>query len=310
MNIIRSLNVKLLQAPIGSCCTPELAAAVSNHGGLGALALTWKSAEQVKQIIQATQKLTNRAFQANFVLCFQVEAQLQSAIQSRVPVITFSWGIPSPLMVNSIVDAKIPFGVQVFSISEAKRAKDLGADFLITQGIEAGGHVQGTLPLIHQVEILKTSNINLPLVAAGGIGTPDDAIKVLSSGAEAVMIGTRFVASTESAAHDNYKKLLLSSFPTDTVLTECFSVGWPDAPHRVLRNSTLELWEQKSDLPKFSGAITAEGTPIPILSDTPPVRGTTGDIEKMCLYAGTSVSGVTRIVSAAEIIEEFRSTLM
>lgn len=249
MNVISSLQVKLLQAPIGSCCTPELAASVSNNGGLGALAVTWQSPRQVREIIEATKKLTSLAFQANFVLCFPIEEQLRSAIESRVPVITFSWGMPSSTTTNDLLDARIPFGIQVLTETEARRAKELGASFLITQGIEAGGHVQGNLPIIQQIERLNLVDIGLPLVAAGGIGTPIDALKVLSSGADAVMVGTRFVASSESAAHDGYKNLLVQASSADTVLTECFSVGWPNAPHRVLRNPVLESWEQKLKLP-------------------------------------------------------------
>ena len=310
MNVISSLKIKLLQAPIGSCCTPQLAASVSNSGGLGALAVTWHTPRQVREAIETTKKLTSLAFQSNFVLCFPIKEQLRCAIESRTPVITFSWGMPSSQMVNDILQAKIPFGIQVFTEAEAREAEDLGADFLITQGVEAGGHVQGNLPLIKQIERLKLVDIGLPLVAAGGIGTPEDALKVLSSGADAVMLGTRFVASSESAAHDEYKNLLVQASGADTAFTECFSIGWPDAPHRVLRNSVLDLWEQKLELPEHSGAFASDGSPVRLLSDMPPTHGVTGSIKNMCLYAGTSVSGIDRIATASEIMEEFRSKMI
>jgi nitronate monooxygenase len=126
-------------------------------------------------------------------------------------------------------------GWQVGSLGEACAARDAGCDLIIAQGLEAGGHVRGTtglLPLLDEVR----AEVDLLIVAAGGIGTGRAMAGALAAGADAVRVGTRFVAATESIAHPAYIEALINATADDTVITTAFGDGWSDAPHRVLRS--------------------------------------------------------------------------
>ena len=147
------------------------------------------------------------------------------------------------------------------------------------------------------------NSVNIPVIAAGGIGTAKDVSEVLKAGASAVRIGTRFLAAKESGAHPKYVKAVINTRAEDTVLTETFSVGWPHAHHRVLKSCVEEVNE-------FEGDIVAERhlagvkKPIPKGSIALPTKETTGNIEAMALYASRSVGVITEIKSAADIMLE------
>jgi len=146
MSLITSLEKPIIQAPIGSAASIELAAAVSNEGGLSTLAMTWTSPEDAETQIHSLRGLTKGAFAANFVLSFEPKA-LDAVLTAKVPAVTFSWGINRKLIKKCHV-AGIEVGVQVGSVAGALHAVECGADFLICQGVEAGGHVQSTLELL------------------------------------------------------------------------------------------------------------------------------------------------------------------
>ena len=129
------------------------------------------------------------------------------------------------------------------AVEGAKRALDQNCDFVICQGIEAGGHVQSSMPLWELLPAVVAEARSVPVAAAGGLGDRADVIEVTSLGASAAMLGTRFIASAESGAHHAYKAALVASASSDTVLTGCFDGEWPYALHRVLRNATLASWE-------------------------------------------------------------------
>ena len=254
--------VPILQAPIGSAAGVDLCSAVSNAGALGGLALTRRSAGSTKAIIEEVRRRTQLPFYGNFALHFDPKT-LGEAIDAGIPILTFSWGDPSP-WIKTIQSASIPFGVQVTSQEAARKMLDLGASFLIVQGLEAGGHVQGNRSLSTTLEEV-----------------------LLVSGA------------------------LLESTSSDTVLTNCFDIGWPNTPHRVLRNSTLKLWEACGCPPdgKRPGegetiACTASGEPILRYEDTLPRHDYIGQWEPMCLYSGTGIDFITKSQPAAQIVGE------
>ena len=184
--------------------------------------------------------------------------------------------MPDENLVASLRLAVAKLGVQVTSAESARAALDLSADYLVCQGTEAGGHVQAhqrlqdTLP-----KVLDEAKLT-PVIAAGGIGSGADIRAALSAGASAVMLGTRFVATHESAAHQEYKNALLRSDKGNTVLTVCFEGGWPNARHRVLRNETFIRWEA-AGCPR-AGKRPGEGD----------VVGTRPDGRKVLRYAITS----------------------
>lgn len=302
------LRYPIFQAPIGSIARPELAAAVARAGGLGSLALTWTAPREARLQIERVRALTQGELQANFVLAFTPHA-LPVALESGVRTITFSWGLPTT-EAGLVRSFGARLGIQVTSADEARRALDLGADFLICQGLEAGGHVQATRSLGELLPQIVAVASGTPIVAAGGMGDGQAIARALWCGASAALLGTRFVATQESAAHEYYKGRLLAAEARDTVLTQCFDGDWPGATHRVLRNSTLSHWERAGA--PAAGSRPGEGDCLATESpgreflrydDTPPRTTMSGDIEAMCLYAGTSCEAIHDLPSVPELLE-------
>lgn len=297
-------RLPILQAPTGSIAGPELCAAVSGSGGLGAMGLTWTDPEIARAFVRQVRETTGASFQVNFVLHFEPKS-LIPVLEEGAPAITFSWGMPDHWM-KLVRSFGAAIGIQVVNIEGARRAIHLGADFLICQGIEAGGHVQSSIPLDDLLPRVVALAGDVPVVAAGGLADSADVSRVLGLGAAAAMLGTRFVATQESRAHPEYKRRLVEA--TETALTICFDGGWPHAPHRVLRNSTLEAWEAAGSPPSgrpFEGQVFGdhEGDPILAYEDTAPRLGMSGQVERMCLYAGTGVRRIGDIPSATDLLE-------
>lgn len=274
------------------------------------MALTWTSPEVAVQQIAQVKSATANPFFVNFALAFPPVA-LDAALDAGAPIITFSWGDPAPFLSRARTAGAL-IGIQVTNVAGAKRAVDQGADFLVCQGIEAGGHVQSTTSLSELLPRIIEAVPGIPVIAAGGLSTGIDISKVLGLGASGAMLGTRFVACQESRAHLEYKRRLVES-QGETSLTVCFDGGWPYSSHRVLRNSTLEAWESSGCPPIGSrpdeGGIVAEtasGEPILRYETTAPREGHSGNIEAMCHYAGTGVSSIHDIPSATELVERLR----
>jgi NAD(P)H-dependent flavin oxidoreductase YrpB (nitropropane dioxygenase family) len=273
------------------------------------MALTWTTQEVTAAQVRQVRAQTPNPFLVNFALAFPPTA-LPAALEAGAPIVTFSWGDPASYL-PQVRGAGAWIGIQVTNAAGARRALDLGADFLICQGVEAGGHVQSTTLLRDLLPQIVAVAGRTPVVAAGGIGDGSSVAEALRAGAAAAMLGTRFVAAWESRAHPDYKRLLVAATAADTALTVCYEGGWPYAAHRVLRNSTLERWEAAGSPPVGQRpgegetvATTADGSPIFRYEDTAPRSGMTGDIAAMCLYAGTSCAAIQRISSAAEIIAQ------
>jgi len=301
------LRVPIFQAPTGSIAGQELAAAVSQAGALGAMALTWASPEAAAEAVRWVRARTGAPFHVNYAL-YKPPDSLDSALDAGAPAVTFSWGDPAPF-VERVRARGARLGVQVTNTQGVRRARDLGADFLICQGIEAGGHVQSTTALDELLPRVIDAAGGLPVVASGGIGDGAGIARVLALGADAAMLGTRFVATRESRAHPLYKERLTRSAPGDTALTVCFDGDWPHAAHRVLRNDTLEAWEASGCAPNGQrpgeGDLVghaASGEPIRRYDDTAPRLGTTGDVLEMALYAGTSAGVIRDIPDAGELV--------
>jgi nitronate monooxygenase len=224
--------------------TPPLVSAVTNAGGMGTLPLGFRTPDLALEQIKEVQAKTNGVFIANFVLNFPSLAYT-TAIQAGVKAILFSWGLPDAYMLKQLRNADVRMGIQVSGGLGANKALELKPDFLVVQGVEAGGHVQGNKPISKALqEVLEVAN-DIPVVAAGGIATGADICKYLNLGAAAVILGTRFVATEESAAHSLYKEeIIKTKSASDTVLTVCLNKAWPNATHRLLRsNSTFRMWE-------------------------------------------------------------------
>ena len=299
------LTVPILQAPIGGAATPELVAAVGHAGALGSLALTWTAPEAAAAQITAL-NATGLPYFVNFVLRFGTAAP-RAALKHRPPCLSLSWGIdPETIAMARALGIRV--GVQVGSAAGAMAAIAAGADFVIAQGMEAGGHVQSTTSLASLLPAVLAVAGPVPVVAAGGIARAEEIVACLKQGAQAVMIGTRFLATPESLAHDCYKQALLAAGAGDTSFTLCFDLTWPFALHRVLRNGTLEAWEAAGqpappDRPGEGDLLFRQGgNPVLRYSDEPPNRDAVGDVLAGCLYAGQGVQHITSVEPAAALV--------
>lgn len=296
-----------MQAPIGPAATPELVSAVTRTGALGALAASWTKPETLQRQLRAIQRAAGVDYCVNLVLAFDQEERLEVVLDERARYVSFSWGIDDKLIERARERGAVVL-VQVGDAASAVAAAERGAQVIIAQGVEAGGHVQGRTPLLELVREMRAV-LELPIVAAGGIADIASARAALEAGASAVASGTAFLVAHEADVHPTYVERLLHADATDTVLTTVFDVGWPDAPHRVLRNPTYTMWESAGRPTR--GARHGEGeivgtrndSPIVRYSEAQPTRSTTGDVDAMALYAGTSVGHVHQRASAREITE-------
>ncbi len=305
------IQYPIIQAPVGGIATPALAASVSDSGAFGGLALSWSTPEDAENKIGQVRALTSRPVYANFVLNFEPKA-LKRTLELGIPVIQFSWGMPSPEMIHLIRSYQAKMGIQVTDKESALRAISLGADYLVCQGWQAGGHVQASTSLQKALkEVLQASKHALPVLASGGISSGKDMKTYMNLGASGVVMGSRFVASNESGAHALYKETLVASGSEDTVLTVCMNKGWGSTFHRIIKNSTFKMWETEGcpiigNRPGELDVIgkNPKGIDIERYSISAPTVGVTGDIEAMTCYAGTGLDNITEIKPASVIVEE------
>lgn len=310
------LKYPILQAPIGNLGGVELAAATSNAGGLGSMAITWTDPKIVVENIGRLRQMTAHPFFVNFVLTFQ-PSTLELALEAGAPIVTFSWGISKEL-IDIVHGYNALAGVQVGTPEGARLARDAGADFIIGQGVETGGHVQSTTPLEQLVPAILELCDDIPVVAASGIANGGHIARAFDYGADAVMLGTRFVATLESKAHIQYKQSLVAARRPDAVFTLCFDGGWPYASHRVLRNSTLNDWEAAGCPPNGRRpgegqtiAFSEAGRTVRRYDITSPANDLDGDVLACSLYAGLGCEEIHDIPSASELVprlwEEYRA---
>ena len=274
----------LQQAGMGGIASPALAIAVSGAGGVGMLSGLIGADALVSQL-DALPPDANVG--VNFLMPFLESSALEAAA-SRSGLVELFWGEPDAELVATVHSLGARAGWQVGSADEARAAYDAGCDLVVAQGIEAGGHVRGTtglLPLLEEVRAV----VDVPIVAAGGIGTGRAMAAALTAGADAVRVGTRFLAAHESTAHPDYVARLIASGADDTVLTTAYGDGWPDAPHRVLRSAVAAG--------ESLGAAQSWNPGWPTTDDT-------GAVEARALYAGQSVGAVRARQPAAEIVAE------
>jgi nitronate monooxygenase len=314
------IELPIIQAPMAGAVGPLLAAAVSNAGGLGMLAPWFADIDVVRRQIHEVRALTRRAFGVNLNLEFPQEERLAACLEENVPIISFFWRDPSSV-VRRAKEAGATVLHTVGSAADAKRAVDCGVDIVVAQGWEAGGHVRGTVATMALVPVVVDAVSPVPVVAAGGIADGRGLAAALALGASGAWIGTRFLASEEATIHPRYRERLLQASENDTVFLEnLFDIGWPNAPHRVLRNKTVEVWEAAGRPP--TGKRPGEGETIATsLSAGPIVRyqsrtpraDAEGDIDALSLWAGQGVGLVSEVQPASaivgEIVDEARSIL-
>jgi NAD(P)H-dependent flavin oxidoreductase YrpB (nitropropane dioxygenase family) len=294
-------RVPLQQAPMGGVTTPQLAVAVAETGGVGMLAGVAIPAPVLEQMLDWMRSRTKGVFGVNFLMHFlDREALAIAARESNI--VDFFYGDPDASLVGIVHEGGALAAWQVGSTAEALAAVEAGCDFVVAQGIEAGGHVRGQVGLLPLLEDLLPA-VDIPVVATGGIGTGRSMAAALAAGAAAVRVGTRFLVADETDAHPAYVDAIIRAGPEDTALTDRFSVMWPDAPHRVLR-SCIDAAESFQGDVVGEMAVGEQRVPLPRFAVPAPSSSTTGAIEAMALYAGEGVGAVKRRQPAADIVRE------
>ena len=319
MAFLESLGI---QAPVvqagmgGGLSRHELAVAVSEAGGLGTIAVNGAAA--IERELAAARRLTDRPVAVNVLLPFARRDWFEAAAAADV-VVTF-WGAPKRRTGGGWLH-------QCGSVDEARAAQAAGADAVIVQGVEAGGHVRGTTPALELLARVRAAlPRDYPVLLAGGVAERADVARALAAGAEGAVAGTRFLLSEESRAHPAYRARLLEA--DDTILTELFGAGWP-APHRVVRNAATERWLGGSDprgprlnraLNRLSGSFgAARYLPVGLqarmaaaqrpgsrlLSPLGPTDDGPGNlVEAGPLYAGETVARIDQVRPAARIVDD------
>jgi nitronate monooxygenase len=296
-------NVPIQLAGMGSILSPELAAAVSNAGGLGQITFAGIEMEDARRRLDRLSSLTSKPFGVNLLIPY-LDRKILALTAPRARVIDFFWGEPDPELVGFVHDAGALASWQVGSTAEAMAAEVAGCDFIIAQGIEAGGHIRGTLGLLPLLSSVLDA-VSVPVLAAGGIGSGRSIAAVLSAGAAGARMGTRFIAATETNAHPDYVKALIGARAEDSVRTNKFHVGCPLCPstHGVLRQAIEAAETFQGD---YVAEIELDGglQQVVRFRGTPPFKGFRGHIEAMACYAGQSVGDVRRVQPAGEIVAQ------
>jgi nitronate monooxygenase len=267
-------------------------------------------------VIRETAALTARPFGANFVLTEDRHRPLDQALEAGLRIVSFIWGDPSDY-VAPVHDAGGLVLLTVGSAEEARRAVASGVDVIVAQGREAGGHVWGSVGTLPLVPAVVDAVAPVPVIASGGIGDARGVAAVFALGAQAAWLGTRFLLAQEMPIHEDYRRRLIAAAETDPEwFPNLYDVGWPDSPHRALRNSTSQAWEAAGCPPdaKRPGAGDviahfASGEAIVRYEPAPPMTGTTGDIEALSMWAGQGVALMHQDQSAADIVKELTSRL-
>ncbi len=300
--------------------TPDLAIAVTGAGGIGALGVGFTPPEVLRAHIRAIRDAVDGPFNINFITCFDNDEQVRVCAEENVPIVSWHWGHPSSEHRAILSDAGVAYWEQVGSVDDARRAVDDGAESVVAQGLEAGGHnFQGVagmpgLPLTALLPMIVDAVEKDALVlAAGGIGDGRTAAAALALGADGVWVGTRMVATQESAVHEEHKRRIVAASGEDTVLSAIFG---PEMPHfnpmRLQANRVVSEYNDRLDeVPTerdqldvightvFSGQ-TVEMRKFNVLLATPE---TEADWEEMPWLMGQGVGLVDDIAPAAAVVE-------
>jgi nitronate monooxygenase len=305
------IDYPIVLGGMGSVSLAQLAAAVSEAGGLGTIALGGFSPEAIHNEIGAARRLTKKPLAVNLLLPFLRPGVIEALVEEPIQAITFAWGDPAEHILRAKKNGiKIIF--QCGSIDDALAAKRAGADVIIAQGFEAGGHVHGEVTTLALVPEMRDVIGDTPMLAAGGIADGRGLVAALALGADGALFGTRFLASDESAARPIYKERIVKGRASETLYTTLFDVGWKGAPHRVLRSAAVEEWERagrpesgkRPSEGQVIGKLTRGGTQMQLMkySVLSPSSFTEGDFESMPFYAGQSCSMVHDILPAGDIV--------
>lgn len=278
--------------------SPELVAAVSNAGGLGILGCLGRSAEEAITDIRQVRALTDRPFGVNFVLYHRDDDTFAACLEERVPVFSFFRGDPaeSVRLAHEIGALTIH---QITTAEEATYACNVGVDVLVAQGNEAGGHM-GPIPLFSLLPEVVAVAGTRPVMAAGGIVDGRGLAAVLCLGASGVLMGTRFLATSEAPISPNFKQAILAaSGPNATAASEIFDIlwedPWPGVKVRAIKNKFLNRWLGHEDELK---------TQLPAVNARVQKAEDDDDAEERGLLAGMGASRIHDIKPAGQVVTD------
>ena len=297
--LTKLLGIKypVIQGGMAGISDATLVSAVSNAGGLGTLGSGLMPAQWLKDQIKKTRELTKNPFAVNLYLQNpKAEELIKVIIEERVPIVFTGGGNPLPLF---------PYfqagGIKVIPVVPsprlAKKMEDNGADAVVVEGMEAGGHIgeNTTFCLIPQAKSLLQ---RIPLIAAGGIYNEKTATAAVLLGADGVQMGTRFLASKECPIDEQYKKRIVDATADDVTVALRFT----GHPLRMIKNQLSEEWQRLEERGAFPEEIKAER----IVSS----KITSADIEKIPLLAGYASGGISDIKTCKEIVEEVGEAIL
>ena len=238
------IALPILQAGMARATTPELVAAVSNAGGLGIIGGLSRTPDELRNEIREVRELTDRPFGVNHVVCRMDRAAVQMTLAQRVPVLSLAWGRATDLTYQAH-EAGIKVIHMVNTPEEAGQVASDGADVIVAQGTEGGGHVgtMSTMSLVPQVVDLVGG---VPVLAAGGIADGRGLAAALMLGAQGALIGTRFLATPEARGRGHSKDVILNALGSQTVASKFYDdvlgIVWPGALVRSIQHPLLEEW--------------------------------------------------------------------
>ncbi|HTN61839.1 MAG TPA: nitronate monooxygenase [Devosia sp.] len=296
-------TLPIVLAGMGGVARAELAGAVATAGGFGFLGMVREPAELIEREVKQLRAQGHDWFGVNIIPAATdpglLQRQVDTCIKLAVPVVGLFWDIDAAVVAR-LRAAGIVVVYQVGSVDEAVAAERAGAQIIIAQGREAGGHVRGTR-LLRDLLPEVVAAVQVPVVAAGGLASGSDLVTALALGAEGIALGTALMATTEAFAHDAHKQALLIARAEDTVLTDAFHINWPPgAPVRVLKSAITSGARGPTHGPERTPIGDEEGRPIYLFSTDSPLRSMTGDFASMALYAGTGVGQIDAITGAGD----------
>ncbi|WP_300279844.1 enoyl-[acyl-carrier-protein] reductase FabK [Peptacetobacter sp.] len=292
--ICEILNIKypIIQGGMAWVADANLASAVSEAGGFGIIGTGSATADIVREEIRKCKKMTDKPFGVNVMLMSpNVESVIEVIIEEKPKAITTGAGNPAKYM-EKLKKAGIKVIPVVPTIALAKRMEKLGADAIIAEGTEAGGHIGEltTMVLIPQI----SDEVKIPVIAAGGIANGKGMAASFALGAQGVQIGTRFICSKECNIHENYKQAVLSAKDRDAIVTGRTT----GHPVRTLKNKFSKEYlkmEKEGASSEELDRLGAGSLRLAVID---------GDLEKGSFMAGQSASMIKEIKSCKEIIEE------
>jgi NAD(P)H-dependent flavin oxidoreductase YrpB (nitropropane dioxygenase family) len=276
-----------------------LVAAVSEAGGLGTLGVSNLAASQVHEQMAAIRAVTERPFGVNHLLFRVNEESFAASLAAKPSVVSFAWARPDQDLrsyMQRVHDVGAKAMYMAGEVPEALRAAEAGADVIVAQGSEGGGHV-GWMATMTIVPMIVQAVAPLPVLAAGGIADGRGLAAALALGATGVLLGTRLLATDEAPIHPNYKQAIVKSNGHDTVLTEIPDIAtgqvWPGAMARALRNRFIERW---------SGREWALRQQAHEVAKALAAARQAGDIDNASLLIGQDAGLIDAVLPAAEVI--------